>query len=96
MSDDFDEEMESVNRDEWFRSGVRHAWLDVIKTALSHIPGHEDEAKFDWMIERQEAIEKLRELCDEFGDNDWPDELHLADVIEKHLAGHLYSREDEP
>jgi hypothetical protein len=26
---------------------------------------------------------------DRHGDNDWPDDLHLADVIDKHLARHL-------
>lgn len=31
----------------------------------------------------------LRQVCDEFGDNDWPDNLHLADVIEKHLWDEL-------
>lgn len=31
----------------------------------------------------------LRDVCEEFGDNDWPDSLHLPDVIEKHLARNL-------
>lgn len=39
--------------------------------------------------ERLQAIQQLRDVCAEHGDNDWPDELHLADVIEKHLARHL-------
>jgi hypothetical protein len=39
--------------------------------------------------ERKEAIAKLREVCEEFGDNDWEDSLHLADIIEKHLYLHL-------
>ncbi len=30
----------------------------------------------------------LRYVCGEVGDNDWPDTLHLADVIEKHLFRH--------
>ena len=42
-----------------------------------------------WLQEREIAIIVLRRLCAEHGDNDWPDELHLADVIEKHLANHL-------
>ena len=36
--------------------------------------------------ERLATINALRSLCEEFGDNDWPDNLHLADVIEKHLG----------
>jgi len=31
----------------------------------------------------------LRMVCDDHGDNDWSNELHLADVVEKHLANHL-------
>ena len=40
-------------------------------------------------LERAKAIAKLRELCSEHGDNDWPDDLHLADIIDKHLGRHL-------
>jgi hypothetical protein len=40
--------------------------------------------------EREMTIVALRSLCAEFGDNDWPDDLHLADVVEKHLGKHLH------
>jgi len=33
-----------------------------------------------------QARQYLRIECGELGDNDWPDDLHLGDVIEKHLA----------
>ena len=46
-----------------------------------------------WIEERQAAVNALRDLCETFGDNDWPDELHLGDVIEKHLARPLQRRE---
>lgn len=36
--------------------------------------------------ERVAAIATLRIECAEYDDNDWPDNLHLADIIEKHLA----------
>lgn len=39
--------------------------------------------------ERVRVVAKLREVCAEHGDNDWPDELDLVDVIEKHLWRHL-------
>lgn len=39
--------------------------------------------------EREETVSKLREVCEEHGDNDWSDNLHLADVVEMHLAKHL-------
>jgi predicted secreted protein len=41
------------------------------------------------IIEREEAINTLRDLCREHGDNDWSDDLHLADIIDKHLGRHL-------
>jgi hypothetical protein len=31
----------------------------------------------------------LRRVCAKFGDNDWSDDLRLADVLEKHLLRHL-------
>ena len=39
--------------------------------------------------ERASVIALLRRVCEVHGDNDWPDDLHLGDVIEKHLARHL-------
>jgi hypothetical protein len=45
------------------------------------------------ILEREEAIAMLRQVCGEHGDNDWEDDLHLSDVIEKHLWRHL---EDAP
>jgi hypothetical protein len=38
------------------------------------------------LAEREEAVAMLRQLCAQHGDNDWPNDLHLADVIEKHLV----------
>lgn len=43
-----------------------------------------------WILEREATVAQLRQVCDDFGDNEWPDGLHLADVIEKHLARHLW------
>lgn len=41
-------------------------------------------------LEREQTISALRELCAVFGDNDWPEDLNLADVVEKHLGKHLH------
>ena len=35
--------------------------------------------------ERAETVSILRALCSEHGDNNWDDDLHLVDVISKHL-----------
>jgi hypothetical protein len=37
------------------------------------------------MVERSEAIATCRRICEAHGDNDWPDDLHLSDIIENHL-----------
>jgi predicted secreted protein len=42
-----------------------------------------------WLVEREEAVQRLRDLCREFGDLDWTEHMHLADVIDKHLGNHL-------
>ena len=45
--------------------------------------------------ERAGVVVTLRALCADFGDNDWPDDLDIADVIEKHLSRHLYEKQLE-
>lgn len=39
--------------------------------------------------ERADALAYLRRLCERFGDNDWPDDLPLAEILEIHLADPL-------
>jgi hypothetical protein len=43
------------------------------------------------LAERAEAIATLRGICEEYGDNDWEDDLHLSDIISKHLGNYLES-----
>ncbi len=38
------------------------------------------------IIEREEAIASLRSLCSEIGDNLWNEDLHLADIISRHIS----------
>lgn len=40
--------------------------------------------------EREVAVAMLRIKCAAYDDNAWPDNLHLADIIEKHLARSAY------
>lgn len=35
--------------------------------------------------EREDVIKLLRSVCRHNGDNDWPDNLHLRDILDKHL-----------
>ena len=68
--------------------GKRRAWMSLLQECLRNL-GEEENKEYEWVLERQEAVARLRGLCAEFGDNDWPDDLHLADVIEKHLGDYL-------
>ena len=69
-----------------FERGMECAWLLMLHTCLEKLGYHNAVAKHTaWVVEREEAIAKLRELCEEHGDNDWENDLHLADIIEKHI-----------
>lgn len=72
--------------------GSRAAWSAMLQQCLINL-GYEDlEAqKMRWILERESAITQLRNVCEAFGDNEWEESLNLADVIEKHLAKHLFS-----
>lgn len=70
-----------------------HASQSLNKAALDTIPSTKRE--IGTQKERDETIAMLRHVCEEHGDNDWPDNLHLADVIEKHLWRNLDSTRRE-
>jgi hypothetical protein len=71
-------------------NGERMAYLSMLRTCLRELGVNDPEAeKCRWAVERQETIMKLRDVCSDHGDNDWPDDLHLSDIIEKHLIRHL-------
>lgn len=75
--------------DRGYDNGIRQAALRVLSTALDLL-GHERTFEsFKLVKEREETILALRSLCDEFGDNDWSPQLHLAEIIEKHLIRHM-------
>lgn len=79
-----------------YAQGYRAAWSSVLSTALRNL-GYDslETQQAAWVVEREEAIQKLRGLCREHGDNNWPDELNLADIIEKHLGDYLDIANDD-
>jgi hypothetical protein len=80
-----------TNDENSYIPGHRQAWRSVLGIALRELGYDDPEAeKAAWIPEREDIISQLRSVCAEFGDNDWEDTLHLGDVIEKHLAKHLY------
>lgn len=69
--------------------GKKNAWLDIINEALLNLTDDPAAMAAQWASERFAAVAALRAICASHGDNEWPDNLHLADVIEKHLGRHL-------
>jgi hypothetical protein len=86
-----------LNMDEAsYEAGSRMAWRRMLQTAVMEL-GIEDPAAAQaaWILEREAAISALRRLCEEHGDNSWPSNLNLADVIEKYLGKHLNRHEQQ-
>lgn len=72
-----------------YSEGNRAAWLHIYAEAARML-GYDGLPEARLAIEREQAVAALRILCRDHGDNDWPDDLHLRDVIDKHLGKHLY------
>ena len=67
-----------------FSKGWESAMANIAGTAIAQInTSKEDRASL--LLERYYAITALRQLCEEHGDNNWADSLHLADIIDKHV-----------
>lgn len=73
-----------------YERGNRAAWSRMLQECVRQL-GIDDPAARGaaWILEREAAVAMLREACEHHGDNDWPDDLHMGDVIEKHLLRHL-------
>jgi hypothetical protein len=77
-----------------YTQGERMAWLKMLKQCLRELGYADPEARaVSFVAEREAAVNQLRSICRDFGDNDWPEEAHLADVIDKHLGDHLRAPE---
>ncbi len=77
-----------------YELGGRAAWLTLLCEAKKHL-GHEGFEREALLIEREEAIMVLKRLCGEFGDLEWDENLHLADIIDKHLGRYIEELADE-
>lgn len=69
--------------------------LQHVSSELRGITGKAPPKAIALTAERFEAVNVLRELCARYGDNDWADDLHLADVLDKHLLRHLDAESDD-
>ena len=80
----------TINEEMAYEQGSRAAWQQLLSLALQNLGYDSPEANASrWAAEREAAIQSLRSLCREHGDNEWDESLHLQDIIEKHLGDHL-------
>lgn len=82
--------MSEAEEQAWIQ-GERAAWRSILGSAFKALDVTPDEGRY--IAEREDAIAVLRGLCRKFGDNEWDEKLHLADIIDKHLGRHLESDE---
>jgi hypothetical protein len=70
--------------------GSHRAWLSMLDECIRQLHGSEPLTAATLLAERVEAIATLRRVCNEFGiDTDWPDDLNLSDIIDKHLVRNI-------
>lgn len=74
-----------------YMDGGRFAWRAMFFKCLAELGYTDEDCAVGRVISQLEDTRAaLRILCEDFGDNDWGDSLHLADVVDKHLGRHLY------
>lgn len=67
------------------QQGETSAWTEIALIAINKLHV-DDKAYAGLVVWKSQTIAALRRLCDEFGDNEWPDTLHPADVLKNHLG----------
>lgn len=77
-----------------YLQGQRSAWTRLYGECLRHL-GYTAPSPEAWIKEREDTIAILRQLCREYGDNDWEETLYLADILDKHLGDHLHQDEED-
>lgn len=71
-----------------YAEGSSMAWRSMLLICVREL-GYNEASHAAWIAEKEEIKQVLKEVCTDFGDTDYHDDLHLADVIEKHLHRHL-------
>jgi hypothetical protein len=85
-----DDEVDDERDEKIWTRGYRTALVGVIQSAMNNLGYQDTEAtRAKWVMEREQTVNALRDACRDLGDNDWPDGLHLSDVVEKHLHRHF-------
>lgn len=75
--------------DSYYIRGQRSLLLSQLGAIVRKLQPCDEVTVAHLISERESAIQALRTICDEHGDNDWDENLHLADIINKHLGDYL-------
>ncbi len=79
--------------DRAYIQGSRATWQHMLSQCIGGLMGDGASEKalepVRLVLQLEQARAALRRVCEDHGDNDWDDDLSLADVIEKHLGRHL-------
>lgn len=76
-----------------YDEGYRQAQLMMMQRCMAEVAPKQDLTVARLVLEREQAIQALRSLCREFGDNDWKIDSPLGEIIERHLGNHLRKQE---
>lgn len=80
-------------REHAYREGRAALARELTSRLLGDLPkSHAGRTFSELALELDETRAMLRRVCEDYGDNDWPDDLYLPDVIEKHLLDALEDR----
>lgn len=86
----------SEREDKAYIRGNRDAWMQIYREAASQLGYDTAEGKLAALQEeRERAVRALRAVCAKYGDNDWPDNAYLPDVIDKYLERPLDEAADD-
>lgn len=95
-----DTDHEASIREAGYIAGQRATWCAQLEQALRALAGYGFSSDPRVMLAQRVSHEErtraaLREVCRDHGDNDWSDDLHLSDVVEKHLGRYLDARAED-
>lgn len=83
-----EEKLQELAESHYIR-GQRQLLVGQLREILKQLYYDEEFTTEKLIAEREEAVLALRSICEDHGDNDWDEDLHLADVINKHLGRYL-------
>ena len=73
--------------------GNKAAYSNILKFCIKQLDDNDyieyEKAYINLLTERTEAILALRAVCSIISDNNWQDNLHLADIINKHILNYI-------